>query len=152
MDEIMALVPHILLVDDDDDTRDELGELFRAQGWTVDEACDGEQAMTKLDARGYDLVVTDFWLREFNGGEIVAYMHAIGNAPPVLMMSAVPQGLALPGACLVDGYLRKPFSLEQMLEVATKLLEKRRRSPRESPGSGTFAFGDRGAKTAKGGT
>jgi two-component system OmpR family response regulator len=149
MDEMTNVAPHVLLVEDDDDTRGALFELFRAQGWAVDEACDGEEALRRLDARGYDLVVTDFWLREFNGAQIVAYMHAIGNAPPVLMMSAMPQGLAVPGVCAADVYLRKPFSLDQILEAARNLIAQGQRVRRGNLGSGTFAFRTRAQQSVK---
>nr|MBA3604854.1 response regulator [Acidimicrobiia bacterium] len=51
----------------------------RREGWDVDAALDVDEALRRIDVTRYALVVTDFWLPRFNGAEVIAYLHALGD-------------------------------------------------------------------------
>jgi two-component system response regulator MprA len=130
--------PRVLVVEDDADVRALLVEQFTAEGWRVDEATDGDVALTRLEDHAYALVVLDFWLPRFNGAQVLAYMHALGDVPPVIVMSAIAQGAALTGACAADAFVRKPFDDDTVLTLARRLIT---RGPRpRANASGTYQF------------
>lgn len=60
----------ILLVDDDPNLLSVFGRLLRMQGYTVETAADGEQALAAMDAPAYDLALVDYDLPDTNGAEL----------------------------------------------------------------------------------
>ena len=78
----------VLVVDDDDDIRHALWALLEQQGWEVDEAADGEAALTHLADRSPDLVVLDFRMPGLSGMEVAQRMREDGYERPILLYSA----------------------------------------------------------------
>ncbi len=80
----------ILVVEDDDDTRDDLHEMLRNQGWEVLTASGGEDALGKLEPDPPDLILLDLMIPTIDRRKLVA---AIRNTPdwqsiPVVVMTA----------------------------------------------------------------
>src|SRR6516162_5229643 len=116
----------ILYVDDDADTRQAFGWLFRSAGFQVKEAATGSEALRLAEERP-DLVVLDVNLPDINGFEVCRRIKAGPgtHSIPVLHLSAVfvrsedrTHGLE-EGA---DGYLIKPIDPEELLAHVRALL------------------------------
>jgi DNA-binding response OmpR family regulator len=120
----------ILVVEDEAHLAEGLRFNLEAEGWDVDVAGDGREAVAWLTdpERRYDLVILDLMLPEMAGFEVARRARAAGNYVPILILTAkddaadVVRGLE-EGA---DDYLTKPFRLDELLARARVLLRRRR--------------------------
>ena len=118
----------ILVVDDDTAVRDSLRRALQQDGYDVDLAVDGADALVRLDVTvdQPDAVVLDVLMPQVDGLEVCRRVRAGGNAVPVLMLTARDEvsdrvaGLDA-GA---DDYLVKPFALEELLARLRALLRR----------------------------
>ena len=103
---------HILVADDDKNTRRLMQAVLEGDGYTVTTACDGEEALAVMDREHIDLVVLDTTMPNMDGYEFTKTLRSANNEMPILMVSARREdidkirGLGL-GA---DDYIEKPFS------------------------------------------
>jgi CheY-like chemotaxis protein len=105
----------ILLVEDDHTIRTKISHLLRREGYVVEEAGDGVQALELLETRHFDLVITDFALPRMNGLELIERLQSILPELPVILISGYTSTAT--GTALVKGraeFLRKPFKLETL--------------------------------------
>ncbi|MDB4979309.1 MAG: response regulator receiver modulated diguanylate cyclase [Myxococcales bacterium] len=120
-----AALPSILVVDDDDDIREALGELLR-EAYRVTFARDGAEAMDALRLQTFDLSILDLDLPVLDGFQLVQAIHGAGQAPraAVMLLSAHAspklkvRALAL-GA--VD-YMTKPFDADELMARVARIL------------------------------
>jgi two-component system, OmpR family, response regulator MprA len=130
----------VLVVDDERAVRDSLRRALELEGYDVELATDGADALHRLDANGQpDAVVLDVLMPGVDGLEVCRRLRQKGNGVPVLMLTARTEienrvaGLDA-GA---DDYLPKPFALEELLARLRALLR------RVSPGAEeTLRFAD----------
>jgi putative nucleotidyltransferase with HDIG domain len=118
----------ILVVDDDDDSRELLARLVGSADRDVRAAADGDEALARLDDFQPDLVLSDIYMPHLDGVEL---LHAIKSRSPetevVLITGARDTALAI--AALRAGaadYLVKPIDPEELALVLERTLEKRR--------------------------
>ena len=122
----------VLVVDDDPAVRESLRRSLAFNGYQVELAEDGEQALRQVAATHPDAVVLDVMMPRMDGLAACRALRAAGDDVPVLMLTARDQvsdrvaGLDA-GA---DDYLPKPFALEELLARLRALL--RRIGPSES--------------------
>ncbi len=116
----------ILVVDDEPSVRDALDRALRMDGYNVQLAADGRQALDQLAEQAPDAIVLDLLMPEVDGLEVCRRIRAAGDRIPVLMLTArdgVPdrvRGLDA-GA---DDYLVKPFALEELSARLRALLRR----------------------------
>jgi len=116
----------ILVVDDERAVREALERALRLEGYEVETAADGQQALLALAARSADAVVLDILMPVMDGLETCRALRRMGNRTPVLMLTARHavddrvSGLDA-GA---DDYLVKPFALEELLARLRALLRR----------------------------
>jgi DNA-binding response OmpR family regulator len=104
----------ILVVDDNEANRDVLARRLERQGFSVTVAEDGEQALAKVRANTFDLILLDIMMPRLNGYEV---LETIKRDPalrhmPVIMISAVDE-LDSVVRCIelgAEDYLFKPFN------------------------------------------
>jgi two-component system response regulator MprA len=124
----------ILVVDDEPSVRDALDRALRMDGYRVQLASDGTEALDALAHTPPDAIVLDVLMPEPDGLEVCRRLRAAGDRTPVLMLTArdaVPdrvKGLDA-GA---DDYLIKPFALEE-LGARLRALLRRTGGPVEDP-------------------
>jgi two-component system, OmpR family, response regulator ResD len=109
----------ILIVDDNDDVRSVLAMLLEEEGYSVDEAVDGEAALERALDRDVSLIVLDVAMPRRNGPAFCrAYRERGGQAPIVLVTAAREEAVAVAMAsCGAVDYLAKPFEIEQALDM-----------------------------------
>jgi DNA-binding response OmpR family regulator len=78
--------PNVLIVEDDNSTREALRRILEEEGYTVDEATDGEKAVGKLVQHHYDAIVLDIALPKLSGTDVMEY---IASTTPSLLESIV---------------------------------------------------------------
>jgi two-component system, OmpR family, response regulator MprA len=118
----------IFVVEDDQAVRDALRRALELEGYGVELAGDGEEALRRLDEREVepDAIVLDVLMPRLDGLEMCRRLRRSGNRTPVLMLTARDQvadrvaGLDA-GA---DDYLVKPFALEELLARVRALLRR----------------------------
>jgi two-component system response regulator MprA len=116
----------ILVVDDERAVREALERALRLEGYEVELAVDGQQALLSIAGRGVDAVVLDVLMPVMDGLETCRALRRMGNRIPVLMLTARHEvddrvsGLDA-GA---DDYLVKPFALEELLARLRALLRR----------------------------
>ncbi len=106
----------ILLVDDDDETRELLRDFFGDRGYAVETAGDGAKALMRLATFAADLVITDLEMPGMSGLELIRSLHATRHQTPVLLVTArAERELPLRRLGRRAGFecLRKPLDLER---------------------------------------
>ena len=107
----------ILIVDDEPMVRETIAHVLRDEGYTVDVADDGRDALAKLDARRPDAVLLDLMMPGMNGRQ---FLQALRDDPsyasvPVLIMTAV-HGLEVNLASIgASAVVEKPFAADDLL-------------------------------------
>lgn len=108
---------NILLVEDEESLAKGLEYNLSEEGYIVDIAKDGKQAIKLFDKKEYDLIVLDIMLPYKNGFEVADYIRKKNPQMPILMLTARTslddrvKGLEV-GA---DDYITKPFHLKELL-------------------------------------
>ena len=116
----------VLVADDDQAMRDSLDRALRVQGYDVELAVDGADALTRARANPPDLVILDVMMPGTNGLEACRWLRASGDRTPVLMLTArdaVHDRVAGLDAG-ADDYLVKPFALQELLARVRALLRR----------------------------
>ena len=107
----------ILIVDDEQQLLDQLQRALEDQRYLIETATDGEEALDKLFAAPFDLIILDIMMPKTDGLTVLKEARKAGVKTPVLMLTAKREvddrieGLDL-GA---DDYLAKPFSMAELL-------------------------------------
>ena len=116
----------ILIVEDDQRSREFLVKGLAESGYVADSAADGEDGLFQAIEHDYDLVVLDVMLPVMDGWRVLERMRARGRQMPVLFLTARDavqdrvKGLEL-GA---DDYLVKPFAWAEFLARVRTLLRR----------------------------
>ena len=117
----------VLVVDDERAVRDSLRRALELEGYVVELAADGEEALERLAQNGEpDAVVLDILMPRMDGLEVCRRLRREGHRLPVLMLTARDEvenrvaGLDA-GA---DDYVTKPFALEELLARLRALLRR----------------------------
>ncbi|MBD0329214.1 MAG: response regulator transcription factor [Thermoleophilia bacterium] len=137
----MALVD-VLVVDDERAVRESLRRALELEGYRVELAAGGEEALARLgagDGAVPDVVVLDVLMPGIDGLEVCRRLRAGGSSLPVLMLTArdaVDDRVAGLDAG-ADDYLVKPFALEELLARLRALLRRT-----SDGGDGKLRFAD----------
>ena len=117
---------HILVVDDDKNSRLFLTALLEEAGYTVTAATDGEDALEKMDRSHVDLVVLDIMMPNMDGYEFTRVIRESDTNLPILMVSAkqLPADKHKGFAVGTDDYITKPIDDEEMLYRIKALLRR----------------------------
>jgi two-component system response regulator MprA len=116
----------VLVVDDEPALRDGLRHALALEGYRVDVAADGAEALEAHAARPADVVVLDVLMPRVDGIEVCRRLRAAGDWVPILMLTARAEledrvdGLDA-GA---DDYVVKPFALDELFARLRALLRR----------------------------
>jgi two-component system, OmpR family, alkaline phosphatase synthesis response regulator PhoP len=113
----------ILVVDDDPAIRSLVCQVLAAEGYEVDSACSGLEAMDFLEQIRPDLLITDVMMPVFDGGILLNIMHArFGNrAAPALGITALPTLKRESDIHFLD-VLQKPFDIDALIATVRRIL------------------------------
>jgi two-component system, OmpR family, response regulator len=125
-----AVSMRLLIVEDEEDLRRGLEQALREEGYAVDGAAEGTDALYKAETWDYDAIILDIMLPGLDGWEILQRLRRKKKTPVLLLTArdAVPdrvRGLDL-GA---DDYLVKPFDLGELLARVRSLIRRAADAP-----------------------
>ena len=114
---------HILVVDDDHDTREVFALIFKMSGHTAITAMDGREALACLADQGFDLILLDLVMHGMSGLDFLeAYRGPpSGGHTPIILMTAAPVRLVVPSTCRADAVLQKPFEVTELLALVASV-------------------------------
>jgi DNA-binding NtrC family response regulator len=113
------------VVDDEPAVRRYVRRVLETEGYEVEEAGDGVEAMGRLhaDPDRWDLVVSDILMPRCNGVELHQHISSNGSRCPVILMSGYGTAqLAEQGIAAPCGVLAKPFEADQLLDEVRRCL------------------------------
>ena len=116
----------VLLVDDEPDLTSLVERALQYEGWTVEVAHDGREALRKIGAGDHDVLVLDIMLPDIDGLQVLQRVRESEPYTPTLFLTARDSvtdrvsGLTA-GA---DDYMTKPFSLEELVARLRGLLRR----------------------------
>jgi CheY-like chemotaxis protein len=111
--------PQILVVDDDPDILEALSEILEAEGYEVDRARHGQEALARIEQRRPDLILLDLMMPVMDGWEFSQALRQRSDWDdiPVVVLSADRQAGAKARVVGARGFLAKPFELNELLRV-----------------------------------
>lgn len=125
---VSAAIPRCLVVDDEPRLRRILVRVMRADGFVVDEASNGFEAIARMEALPATLIMTDIEMPEMDGFSLLRELRSRWPDAAVMMISGNDDVQTAVG-CLSIGaldYLTKPFHVEEVRARITSVLERRR--------------------------
>ena len=114
----------VLVVEDDRPTRLLLQTVLKNAGYSTQPARDGVEALKKLRAKNFDLVVADIWMPRMNGLELMAHLRNEPRSPRVIVMTSdnTPETLLRAVREQAYQYLTKPVQPEALLKLVEEAL------------------------------
>jgi two-component system, OmpR family, response regulator VicR len=109
----------ILVGEDDAAISDIINSILQSENYSVLLARNESEIHTHLTSASPDLIFLDIWLAGADGSKIAKSIKAT-KPTPVIMMSADTKTETIAREIGADGFLMKPFSLEQLLSIAQK--------------------------------
>lgn len=120
----------ILVVDDEKSLREVLSIMLKRAGYTVTEACDGDEAIGHVNKEIYDLVITDLRMPKADGMDVLKAVKSSSPETVVLVITAFATSDSAVEAMKQGAYdyLTKPFQVDEVQLIIRNALEKRRLS------------------------
>ena len=132
---------HILIVDDDAETRSLLREYLHKQGYRVTTAADGKAMRAAMQGTAPDLVVLDLMLPGEDGLQLCRDLRARSNLPVVMLTARGEETERIIGLEMgADDYLAKPFNPRELLARIKSVLRRARSLPENLAPEAAKAF------------
>ena len=120
----------ILVVEDEESYREPLSYLLRKEGYDVDTATTGDEALAQFDRTGADLVLLDLMLPGTSGTEVCRALRQRSDVPVIMLTAKDGEIDKVVGLELgADDYVTKPYSSRELLARIHAVL-RRRTTPR----------------------
>jgi DNA-binding NtrC family response regulator len=118
----------VLIVDDDESIRKTLAEILNAEGYLVDTAKSGKEAIQKTKTNFYNLALIDIRLPDMEGTEVLIKMRDTVPKMRKIIITGYPslQNAVESVNREANAYLLKPFDIKKALETIEEQLRKQR--------------------------
>lgn len=124
-------MPILLIVDDEDKIREVVKEYALFEGYEVEEAADGMQAIEKVksDKSGFDCIVMDIMMPRLDGYSACKEIKKLSSVPVIMLSARGEEYDKLFGFEVgIDDYVVKPFSPKELM-ARIKVVVNRRKAP-----------------------
>lgn len=127
----------ILVVDDESLIREVIIEYLKLEGYEVDEACDGAEALKKIRENDYALIIMDIMMPNMDGYQACKEIKKIKQVPFIMLSARSEEYDKLIGFDLgIDDYVTKPFSPKELVARVKAILKRVNRE------DSLYKFGD----------
>ncbi|MBI5360269.1 MAG: response regulator [Planctomycetes bacterium] len=130
----------VLIVDDEKNIRLTMAEALESLGLEIDTAADGEEAVSKLKAKRFALVLLDIVMPGIGGMDVLADIHKTNPDTRVIIVTAhgsiesAVEALKM-GAC---DFIEKPFVPDKLRELVRRVLDRDRMKAQEAADFASF--------------
>lgn len=118
---------HVLIADDEDGLRSTIAAWLTDEGFSVQEAPDGTEAIRKIQSNDFDIALLDIKMPGANGLEVLRYVKKNSGTTEVVMMTGMSDVTMAVEAMKLGAreYLTKPLDMDQLVPQLRGLLKKR---------------------------
>ncbi len=120
------MTQRLLYVDDEDSLRILVKSHLTLEGFEVDTASNGHEAVDILQKQKFDLVLLDLRMPDGDGFEVLRFMNAHDNHTPVIVLTGVDD-VSIASECVKLGaadYLTKPYNFHELIDSVERVLTK----------------------------
>lgn len=111
---------HVLVVDDDPNIREMIEAVLTDEGFTVGTASNGREALERIGESRPKLVLLDLQMPVMTGWDVIRQLHESRVEVPIVFMTAGFRARREAEQHGADGYLAKPFELNDLLDVVER--------------------------------
>jgi two-component system cell cycle response regulator DivK len=117
----------ILIVDDNQDSRELVVKVLRGKGYKLIEACDGEDALAQVQAERPDLILMDISLPKIDGHEVTRRLKSQEEYKEIQIIALTAHAMkgdkekALAAGC--NGYIPKPINVRELPTIIKDFLK-----------------------------
>jgi CheY-like chemotaxis protein len=121
----------VLVVDDDAGLRDSIRALLESLGFLVSTAANAREAIVEVGAQRPDLILTDIYMPEGDGYELISAMRSFGETIPIVAMSGgalqygIEDHLGMAKRLGAEATLPKPFRAAHLVEMVDRAIGHR---------------------------
>ena len=117
----------ILVVDDEENIREYFSDVLQHEGYEVEAAKNGEEAINMIDQEFYDIALIDLNMPKVDGMTVLKYLveHSMDSIGIILTGYATIKNAVEAMKCGAFDYLAKPVKMEEVLMVINRALEFR---------------------------
>jgi DNA-binding NtrC family response regulator len=117
---------HILVVDDERNIRNNLRMVLEAEGYKVDTASNGDDALLRVREGRYDIVFVDIQMPKMDGLELLRYLRGLKPKMPVVMLTAYGTVIRAVEAMKLGAvdFIEKPFDPKAIQLLCQEILER----------------------------
>jgi len=120
----------ILIVDDEERLREMIREYISLEGYEMDEASDGVEALNLFKRQNYSLVILDIMMPKMDGWSVCREIRKESNVPVIMLTARGEEYDKLFGFELgVDDYMIKPFSPKELLARMKAIIRRNASAP-----------------------
>ncbi len=126
----------ILIVDDDASIRAVLASLFEDEGYDVQVAADGRQALVAVAEDDFDVLLTDLAMPDLDGRGLLQTLRDQGSTIPIVLMSALPDLAETAQVMGVAASVAKPFDVALLVATIERIVQDARDAPADARDEG----------------
>ena len=120
--------PHLLIVDDEAGIRESLSLILKDEGYQVDTAASGEEALARATSGEFEVILLDVWLPGIDGLQALSRIQAMPRPPAIIMISGhgtIETAVRATKLGAFD-FIEKPLSLEKIVVLVRNAVQQRR--------------------------
>lgn len=115
----------ILIVEDEKNISNAERKYLEVEGFEVDQAFDGQEAITMINTTDYSLIILDLMLPKVSGEKVMEVIRSRTETPVIMVTAKVDESEILEGLKLgADDYITKPFSLKILVQKVKTILRR----------------------------
>lgn len=115
----------ILIVEDEKNISNAEIKYLEVEGFQVDQAFDGQEAITMINTTDYSLIILDLMLPKVSGEKVMEVIRSRTETPVIMVTAKVDESEILEGLKLgADDYITKPFSLKILVQKVKTILRR----------------------------
>ena len=115
------MAERILIVDDDPTVRSLIAEILELEGYEVETACDGAEAVEAVKRRPPATILLDMQMPIMDGWGVASALRQLGLGVPTLVMTTAVNARERAAEIAAAGYLAKPFDLDDLLAAVERV-------------------------------